>query len=125
MAHPTQGEFPLDDETPKKPPMLDDETRRRGLQGVERARKILNDPKGYAPEGGHCGLWEDAVMGQNYFVRGTHGQVYSNYTTAPRGVTTPMKQGAAPPPPGATHKRPVEDLTPTLGKSSYMDTPQA
>jgi hypothetical protein len=125
MTHPTQGEIPLDDDTSKNPPMLDDETRRRGLTGIERARKTLNDPKPYVPEGGHCGLWEDAVQGQNYYVRGTHGQVYANYASAPRGVNTPMKQGAAPPPPGATHKRPLEEVTPTLSKRSYLDKPEA
>ncbi len=128
MTHPTQGEFPLDDETPKKPQRMSEETRQRGLRGVERARKVLNDPKGYSAEGGHCGLWEDGVMGQwfydvkpspvDYFKAGTHGQVYSNYAPAAPGVSTPKKAG--PPPPGATSSRPVEDKPPTLSSRSYF-----
>jgi len=46
-----------------------------------------------------------------YVEEGTHGQIYSNYTLAPQGVTTPKKAGR--PPPGSTSKRPVEDKPPT------------
>jgi len=51
------------------------------------------------------------IKAGRYFRAGTQGQVYSNYTPAPQGVTTPKKAGR--PPPGSTAKRPVEDQPPT------------
>jgi len=52
-----------------------------------------------------------SIKAGRYFRAGTQGQIYSNYTLAPPGVTTPKKAGR--PPPGSTAKRPLEDKPPT------------